>query len=322
MKKLLKIIKISTIIILSCFIIYSVYSEIKYIDNLNKKIDLCFDLITSQYDLISDGNNAVKNQLLDEIIKIKKEIQKELNQINKNIEETKSDIDIKRLINCNITVLGKEGLGSGTIIKKTESYMLVISCYHIIADILESKDEDNDKHYFVAYTNMEDQGNERYNLGSRIYEATLIKYDKEEDMILLKINVNDSNLDVMKIATEYPKIGDTIYTIGNPLLMERTVSKGILSNILDGFYVTDGTITFGNSGGSLINKYGELIGIPDKVTGYNVLLGVVPESGLGMSITLNKIEKFLEDTEMNDTAPLKLTIDEINKFFKDLNNKD
>ena len=217
-------------------------------------------------------------------------IEKQTNYIDK--------IDITDYLNTSVTVLGKSGLGSGTIIKKTEDYMLVLSCYHIIADIVES--EDAEKNYFICYTHIKEERDNRYNFGSRIYEAKLIKYDKENDMILLKVEVNDVNLKALKISDVYPKIGDTIYTIGNPLGLERTVSRGIISNILNGFYVTDGTITYGNSGGSLINNNGELIGIPSRVLGYSALVTVIPESGLGQSITLNRIKKFLEDTEMEE----------------------
>ena len=246
--------------------------------------------------LINDKFTALNNDI--------KEIKQEVSQAENNIDELFSVrnapvIDINKLLRSSVTVLGKEGMGSGTIIKKTESYMLIISCYHVVADIIESNEIV--KNYFIAYTNIKhfDKGLS-YSFGSRIYEAKLLKYDKDEDMILLKVEVNDNNLTSANIAYEYPKIGDVIYSIGNPLGLERTLSKGILSNIEDGFYVSDNTTTFGNSGGGLFNVNGDLIGIPSRVSCYNALFTMIPESGLGQSITLNRIKKFLEHTELDE----------------------
>jgi S1-C subfamily serine protease len=83
----------------------------------------------------------------------------------------------------------------------------------------------------------------------------------------------------------------------------RTVSKGILANKIVGFYLTDSTTTFGNSGGGLYNKKGELIGIPSNVLGYAGGLDkegkvtFVPESSLGLSRDLPTIKAFLEGVE-------------------------
>jgi S1-C subfamily serine protease len=279
MKTGLKIL-LTILILLNYFFIGSfVYDSIKNMDNTN----------------INIGN------LQQEIGKIKNNIKNLTNEID-DTENLISDlmkdktIDVNKMLKSSVTVLGLNGMGSGTIIKKTKSYMLILSCYHVVADIVES--EEAEKNYFIAYTNIKEIGNDRYDLGSRIYEAELLKYNKKEDIILLKVEVNDDNLFAMKISDRCPKIGDTIYTVGNPLGKERTLSKGIMSNVIDGFYITDGTITFGNSGGSLINDKGELIGIPARVSGYSALVSVIPESGLGESITLNRIREFLIDTEV------------------------
>ena len=60
--------------------------------------------------------------------------------------------------------------------------------------------------------------------------------------------------------------GATVYAIGSPLGLQNTISQGLISNAkreLDGvtFIQTSAAISSGSSGGALINKYGEVIGI-------------------------------------------------------------
>jgi len=315
MNKLLTKIVIGLLILVNVFLIGTViYDYADYIGTMHGDINrLKIKLSTLESDVyrisrISSGAIQGINDLSNEILQTK--------NIIANLEVVPK-LDIDKILKSSVTLLGNKGMGAGTIIKKTDNYMLILSCYHIIADIIES--DVIKKNYFIAYTNIQEFEEGRYDFGSRIYEAKLIKSDKEQDMVLLKMEVKDDNLDVIEISNKNPKIGDTIYTIGNPLGAERTLSKGILSNIIDGFYITDNTITFGNSGGSLLNENGELIGIPARLPCYNVILGDVPESGLGESITLDRIKIFLNDTEMNETKPLKFTPKEIEYFFKQSN---
>jgi hypothetical protein len=58
----------------------------------------------------------------------------------------------------------------------------------------------------------------------------------------------------------------TVYTIGNPIGLEESVTKGIVSSVRvgdDGTKIiqTDSAVSPGNSGGPLINKDGEVIGV-------------------------------------------------------------
>ncbi len=60
--------------------------------------------------------------------------------------------------------------------------------------------------------------------------------------------------------------GDEVYAIGAPLGLSESVSKGIISNcdrMIKGvkFIQTDAAVNAGNSGGPLINKKGEVVGL-------------------------------------------------------------
>ena len=75
----------------------------------------------------------------------------------------------------------------------------------------------------------------------------------------------------LRINFEMPKIGDDVYAIGAPLAQEweGTVTKGVVSSIRyqDGspFIQSDVTIHPGNSGGPLLDKFGNVIGVAVSV---------------------------------------------------------
>jgi S1-C subfamily serine protease len=205
--------------------------------------------------------------------------------------------DTTKMVNSSVTIVAKNtilgggGLGSGTVIKKTFNTTYILTCAHVVA---ASED-------FTAEPDMSINKLEvKYTINGKetAYEAFLVKYDSANDIALIKINTNDSRLEVAPIAYFEPEQGDVIYVVGNPLSHERNLSKGIISSLREkGFYVTDALTTFGNSGGSLFNVKGELIGIPESVSGYGGGLfgGGTPESNLGRCITLPLIQAFLED---------------------------
>lgn len=103
------------------------------------------------------------------------------------------------------------------------------------------------------------------------YEATLIGYDKSNDIAVIKVDAE--NLTPVVIGnSEKMYVGDSVVAIGNPLgeltfslsmgvisAMDRqvTMATGATMNLLQ----TDCTINSGNSGGALFNLYGEVVGI-------------------------------------------------------------
>lgn len=193
------------------------------------------------------------------------------------------------------------GSGSGTVLKKTEDSMYILTCYHVIDANYEAQQRGYKVGVTVGYNIETKEGKPA---GMTVYGAEIIKVDVENDLALLKTYFNDESLKVIKLAEEEPIRGDIIYSVGHPLGLPRAISKGILTSKVEGFYVSDNTTTFGNSGGGLFNIKGELIGVPAKVTGYEGGkddLGkptFVPESGLGLSINLTVIKTFLLGTEV------------------------
>lgn len=104
------------------------------------------------------------------------------------------------------------------------------------------------------------------------YDALLVGYDESEDLAVLKA-VDAEGLPAAEFGdSDLARVGDTVYAIGNPLGLELrgTLTDGIISAInrdveVDGrtmtLIQTNAALNNGNSGGPLINAYGQVIGI-------------------------------------------------------------
>jgi serine protease DegS len=100
-------------------------------------------------------------------------------------------------------------------------------------------------------------------------EAEIVGTDPETDLAVLK--VRHKHLPVITVGSSRDlEVGDVVMAIGNPFGVGQTVTQGIVSatgrdrlgiNTFEDFIQTDAAINAGNSGGALINAYGDLIGI-------------------------------------------------------------
>lgn len=112
----------------------------------------------------------------------------------------------------------------------------------------------------------------RVRLDDRYYEAQLKGADPATDLALLKIEAGDDLPHLPLGDSEGLRVGDYVMAIGNPLLLDHTVTVGVVSAkgrsigltrdvSFENFIQTDAAINRGNSGGPLVNLQGEVIGI-------------------------------------------------------------
>lgn len=104
------------------------------------------------------------------------------------------------------------------------------------------------------------------------YEAKYVAGDAENDLAVLKID-EEAELPAAEFGdSDLLTVGDKVYAIGNPLGVELrgTLTDGIVSAInrdveVDGRIMTliqtNAALNSGNSGGPLINEYGQVVGI-------------------------------------------------------------
>jgi len=87
------------------------------------------------------------------------------------------------------------------------------------------------------------------------------------DLVLFSIENKDiSNLPFLKIDNKLPLIGDNVFTIGNPIGLDFSISSGIISSIRNHprygvVYQTNTPISPGNSGSPLLTTQGSVIGV-------------------------------------------------------------
>ncbi len=298
-KKILKVLGMVTLVF--CLTIITIR-----LNSLDETIGTVISSLSSQIEALNDRyNEVIANEIT--LAGIVQDNARDLTSITTILEENK--IDVTKMINSDVFVEGLMGMGGGTVIAKTEKSMYILTCYHVISDIDMLNKAGLPYKATIGYSKKDDSGTIA---GMVAYGAVIVKVDEKNDLALLKTGAIDDNLVVAPISTVYPQKGDVVYSVGSPLGLLRTISKGILSGHEDGFYLSDNTTTFGNSGGGLYNTKGELIGVPSNVMGYSVaekkfipqLFNTqndeepagkfVPETSLGLSIDLPRIQTFLK----------------------------
>ncbi|WP_297869558.1 trypsin-like peptidase domain-containing protein [uncultured Flavobacterium sp.] len=265
---------------------------------MNKKIFQVIFITTLILGCNSNSNSSKSNEI--ELIEKDLELrEKELNlrenelllnsQILSDEKESLSSIydKVKKGVYL-IYTKNNEGIsqGSAFIIDKSG---IAISNYHVFKDASSA----------IAINDEDDE----------FMITEIIDYDKDKDYIIFRIG-NSDNIKYLKLATNTPKIGDEVFTIGNPKGLTQTLSTGIVSSYRDGnnFIQTTAEITHGSSGAPLFNKYGEVIGITTSGIG---------EANLNFALNINSIglENSLNFTE-NSNKSSNLSKNELIKFIK------
>lgn len=126
------------------------------------------------------------------------------------------------------------------------------------------------------------------------YNAKLLqRFGENKDIALLKIDV-PTELKTVKFGdSEKIKVGQKVLAIGNPFGFNGTLTQGIISRIdyAKNRIQTDAAINPGSSGGPLLNKQGEIIGINQAI--YNPDDNI-SNIGIGFAIPINLVKEYLK----------------------------
>ncbi len=131
------------------------------------------------------------------------------------------------------------------------------------------------------------------------YEARILKhFDESEDIVLLKIDVPQELKTVKFGDSEKIKVGQKVLAIGNPFGFTGTLTQGIISRIdyAKNRIQTDAAINPGSSGGPLLNKHGEIIGINQAIFNPD---NNISNIGIGFAIPINSIKEYMKKADKN-----------------------
>jgi serine protease Do len=184
---------------------------------------------------------------------------------------------VKQIGEAVVQVRTPEGLGSGFFIN-ADGYL--ITNFHVIEGETEISVE--------VYHQTDGQ------LDRETYkQVKIIAINKFHDLALL--HIEDKATPKFKFITlgsaDALTVGDSVFAIGSPLGLERTVTQGIISTKtreLEGelYLQTTAQINPGNSGGPLFNMAGDVVG----VTNMKITFG----EGLGFAIPVELVKNFLD----------------------------
>lgn len=105
-----------------------------------------------------------------------------------------------------------------------------------------------------------------------IIGGTVVGRDEEVDLAVIKLFASKTLPQVDFGDSDKTEQGDEVYTFGFPFGIEGDVSfkEGTISRRIDNYFETSAEIHPGNSGGPLVNKYGQVIGINTAIFGKTV----------------------------------------------------
>lgn len=181
-----------------------------------------------------------------------------------------------------------QGAGSGIIISKTDTELLIVTNYHVVEDADELS---------VQFVN------------EKSVDATIKGTSEKRDVAVIAIkmkDLDDDTISAIKIATlgdsNTLKVGNGIIAIGNALGYGQSVTTGVVSALnrevkVDDYsskmIQIDAAINGGNSGGALLNNKGEVVGINSVKYSTKALSNSPTIEGMGFAIPISDVKDLI-----------------------------
>lgn len=182
-------------------------------------------------------------------------------------------------------------LGSGVVYKIVGDTFFVLTNTHIVGEADKVK---------ITYGE------------NKSIKGDVVGKDKWSDIAVVKAKINNKNIKPIHIGNSNKLVlGESILIVGNPLGEEfrNTVSKGIISGLnrlvpvdfdkdnkndeLMQTFQIDASVNPGHSGGAVVNKDGELIGI------VSLKINMPSIEGMGFAIPINEAKSIAKELEKN-----------------------
>lgn len=140
--------------------------------------------------------------------------------------------------------------------------------------------------------------------------ATVVGRAPEYDLAVVKLSEVPKDVRPIPLGTSRDlKIGQSVYAIGNPFGLSRTLTQGLVSALdrnlptsqareIAGAIQTDAAINPGNSGGPLLDSSGRLIGVNTAIRGASA-----QSSGVGLAIPVDMVNRVVPSLIARGRAP-------------------
>lgn len=163
----------------------------------------------------------------------------------------------------------------------------------------------------------------------KTYDVTMVGYDYDEDLAVLKIESDGEPFPCVVFGDSRKLwVGEPAYAIGNPLGVDLrgTFTSGVISGLSREIEVggtslrllqTDAALNSGNSGGPLINQYGQVIGINTA----KMQSQYANVEGIGLAIptadALDKVNTLILCGEIPPTPTIGITVAPLEAMTED-----
>ena len=144
----------------------------------------------------------------------------------------------------------------------------------------------------------------------RSYDARVVGTAPDYDLAVVRLEQVPPGLKPIAIGTSGDlRIGQSVYAIGNPFGMARTLTQGIVSALdrqlptsdireIAGVIQTDAAINPGNSGGPLLDSAGRLIGVTTAIRSPSGA-----STGVGLAIPVDLVNRIVPQLIARGRAP-------------------
>ncbi len=282
------------------------------------------NILANQVGIISEKGAKAEPEEEKDIVKDTVEENKGAAEVNEVAYTTVTDVTgvVKEVMPCVVSINNQyvekmsfwgqvysseaRSAGSGFIVGKNETELLLVSNQHVVASAEELTVQ------FVDGTQA---------------QAQIKGVDVDKDLAVIAVQLEDIEADTMsKISiaklgdSDSLTVGEPAIAIGNALGYGQSVTTGVVSALdraiastdnmettstgdteINTFIQTDAAINPGNSGGALLNMKGEVIGINSNKIGGSAV------EGMGYAIPISDVKPIIENLMSKQT---RLKVDE------------
>ena len=266
------------------------------------------NILANQVGIISEKGAKAEPEEEKDIVKDTVEENKGAAEVNEVAYTTVTDVTgvVKEVMPCVVSINNRyvekmsfwgqvysseaRSAGSGFIVGKNETELLLVSNQHVVASAEELTVQ------FVDGTQA---------------QAQIKGVDVDKDLAVIAVQLADtmSKISIAKLGdSDSLTVGEPAIAIGNALGYGQSVTTGVVSALdraiastdnmetastgdteINTFIQTDAAINPGNSGGALLNMKGEVIGINSNKIGGSAV------EGMGYAIPISDVKPIIEN---------------------------